>query len=65
MAISIGLATTSGLALIGISSAQGTPVLTTEEINQGLVFPAVAQVSVQKGLGESDVETFIPNCTYF
>ena len=44
MSISIGLASTAGLTLVGLSSAQGFPILTEKEINQGLVFPAVANV---------------------
>ena len=43
MAISMGLATTSGMAFVALSSAQGYPILSDEEINAGLVFPTVAQ----------------------
>ena len=38
-----GLATTSGLAFMGLSSAQSVPILTDAEINSGMVFPVVAE----------------------
>ena len=41
--LSQGLATTSGLAFIGLSSAQSAPILTEAEINSGMVFPVVAE----------------------
>ena len=38
-----GLATTSGLAFMGLTSAQSEPILTVAEINSGMVFPVVAE----------------------
>ena len=38
-----GLATTSGLAFMGLTSAQSEPILSVAEINSGMVFPVVAQ----------------------
>ena len=42
-AIPFSLATTMGLAYLGMSSAQGAPLLTDEDINAGLAAPLVAQ----------------------
>eukprot|EP00092_Neocalanus_flemingeri_P014309 GFUD01015430.1.p1 GENE.GFUD01015430.1~~GFUD01015430.1.p1 ORF type:complete len:637 (+),score=121.39 GFUD01015430.1:1718-3628(+) len=42
-AIPFTLATTMGLAYIGLSSAQGSPLLTEEDIMKGLAAPLVAQ----------------------
>ena len=41
--ILLGLATTSGLAFMGLTSAQSEPILTVAEINSGMVFPVVAE----------------------
>ena len=38
-----GLATTSGLAFMGLTSAQSEPILTVAEINSGMVLPVVAE----------------------
>ena len=37
------LATTMGLAYLGLSSAQGAPMLTDEDVSKGLAAPLVAQ----------------------
>jgi len=42
-AIPFGLATTMGLAYLGLSSAQGAPMLTDEDVMKGLAAPLVAQ----------------------
>merc|ERR1719289_584475 len=42
-AIPFGLATTMGLAYLGLSSAQGAPLLSEEDIMKGLAAPLVAQ----------------------
>ena len=42
-AIPFSLATTMGLAYIGLSSAQGSPMLTNKDISAGLTAPLVAQ----------------------
>merc|ERR1712172_440717 len=42
-AIPFGLATTMGLAYLGLSSAQGAPLLSEEDISSGLAAPLVAQ----------------------
>jgi len=42
-AIPFGLATTMGLAYLGLSSAQGAPMLSDEDVSKGLVVPLVAQ----------------------
>ena len=42
-AIPFSLATTMGLAYLGMSSAQGAPLLTDEDISAGLAAPLVAQ----------------------
>merc|ERR1712018_692112 len=42
-AIPFGLATTMGLAYLGLSSAQGAPLLTDQDISAGLTAPLVAQ----------------------
>merc|ERR1712012_116695 len=42
-AIPFTLATTMGLAYLGLSSAQGAPLLTDEDISAGLAAPLVAQ----------------------
>jgi len=42
-AIPFTLATTMGLAYLGMSSAQGAPLLTEEDVNKGLAAPLVAQ----------------------
>merc|ERR1712130_675814 len=42
-AIPFGLATTMGLAYLGLSSAQGSPLLSDEDIMKGLAAPLVAQ----------------------
>jgi Na+/proline symporter len=42
-AIPFTLATTMGLAYLGLSSAQGFPMLTDEDVNRGLAAPLVAQ----------------------
>eukprot|EP00092_Neocalanus_flemingeri_P020853 GFUD01022591.1.p1 GENE.GFUD01022591.1~~GFUD01022591.1.p1 ORF type:complete len:858 (-),score=171.62 GFUD01022591.1:274-2847(-) len=42
-AIPFTLATTMGLAYIGLSSAQGSPLLTDEDVMRGLAAPLVAQ----------------------
>ena len=48
-AIPFSLATTMGLAYLGMSSAQGAPLLTDADISKGLAAPLVAQ----KLLGET------------
>jgi len=42
-AIPFTLATTMGLAYLGLSSAQGAPMLTDEDVSKGLAAPLVAQ----------------------
>merc|ERR1711963_1345390 len=42
-AIPFGLATTMGLAYLGLSSAQGAPLLSDEDVMKGLAAPLVAQ----------------------
>jgi len=42
-AIPFGLATTMGLAYLGLSSAQGAPMLSDEDVMKGLAAPLVAQ----------------------
>merc|ERR1712088_713494 len=42
-AIPFTLATTMGLAYLGLSSAQGAPLLTDEDVSSGLAAPLVAQ----------------------
>ena len=42
-AIPFTLATTMGLAYLGMSSAQGSPLLTDEDVMKGLAAPLVAQ----------------------
>merc|ERR1712002_738488 len=42
-AIPFSLATTMGLAYLGLSSAQGSPLLTDEDVMKGLTAPLVAQ----------------------
>ena len=42
-AIPFTLATTMGLAYLGLSSAQGSPLLTEEDVMKGLAAPLVAQ----------------------
>merc|ERR1712209_80526 len=42
-AIPFGLATTMGLAYLGLSSAQGSPLLSDEDVMKGLAAPLVAQ----------------------
>merc|ERR1712223_1352608 len=42
-AIPFGLATTMGLACLGLSSAQGAPMLSDEDVMKGLAAPLVAQ----------------------
>merc|ERR1712112_787191 len=42
-AIPFGLATTMGLAYLGLSSAHGAPMLTDEDVMKGLAAPLVAQ----------------------
>merc|ERR1711970_1427022 len=42
-AIPFSLATTMGLAYLGMSSAQGSPLLTDEDVMKGLAAPLVAQ----------------------
>merc|ERR1711910_268277 len=42
-AIPFGLATTMGLAYLGMSSAQGSPLLSDEDVMKGLAAPLVAQ----------------------
>ena len=42
-AIPFTLATTMGMAYIGMSSAQGAPLLSEEDIGKGLAAPLVAQ----------------------
>merc|ERR1712223_2279379 len=43
MGIPFSLATTMGLAYLGMSSAQGAPLLTDEDVASGLAAPLVAQ----------------------
>merc|ERR1712115_92431 len=38
-----GLATTMGLAYLGLSSAQGSPLLSDDDVAKGLAAPLVAQ----------------------
>merc|ERR1712002_217931 len=42
-AIPFTLATTMGLAYLGLSSAQGSPLLTEDDVMKGLAAPLVAQ----------------------
>jgi urea-proton symporter len=42
-AIPFAMATTMGLAYLGLSSAQGSPLLTEEDLSKGLAAPVVAQ----------------------
>ena len=42
-AIPFSLATTMGLAYLGMSSAQGAPLLTDQDVSSGLAAPLVAQ----------------------
>ena len=42
-AIPFSLATTMGLAYLGMSSAQGAPLLTEADVSSGLAAPLVAQ----------------------
>ncbi|XP_023321777.1 urea-proton symporter DUR3 [Eurytemora carolleeae] len=47
-AVPFGLATTMSLGYHGLSSAQGSPILSDGDISAGLVFPAVAEILLGK-----------------